>query len=59
MVISKTSDKNWKQENRAVLFTCDEAAYRDILAYIQSVHGAHIYYTKSSRMRMVIEERGF
>ena len=57
MDVSK--ERDWRNKNRAVLFACDEEAYQQVIALIQSVHGVHIWYTTSSRMRLVVEERGF
>lgn len=57
--VSQVSPRNYKNRNCAVLFSCDEQTYQDVIALIRSVRGVHIYYTKSSDLRLVIEERGF
>jgi hypothetical protein len=57
--VSKVASRQYSNKNCAVLFSCDDQTYQDIVALVQSVRGVHIYYTKKSSLRLVIEERGF
>lgn len=57
--VSKVNGRHYSNLNCAVLFACDEQTYQDVIALISSVKGIHIYYTKTSKLRLVIEERGF
>jgi hypothetical protein len=56
--VSKVTPRGHTNLNCAVLFSCDEQAYQDFVALAASVHGVHIYYTKSSTLRLILEERG-
>lgn len=51
--------RDWKVKNRAILFNSDEETYQAVIALVQSVYGVHIWYTTSSRMRLVVKEEGF
>lgn len=57
--ISKNSGRDYTNQNCAIVFSADEQAYQDVIALISSVGGVHIFYTKASRLRLVVEERGF
>lgn len=57
--ISKVSKRSYKNKNCAILFSCDEETYRSIIDWIRPIQGVHIYYTKSSTLRLIIEERPF
>jgi hypothetical protein len=59
MAVSNISKDSWQYENRAILFNCDEEAYQQAITLLSGMHGVHIWYTKSSRLRLVVEERGF
>lgn len=57
--ISNRFGRHYTNLNCAVLFSADEQSYQDVIALITTVYGAHIFYTKSSRLRLVVVERGF
>lgn len=57
--LSDISGRHYTHQNCAIVFSADEQTYQDVIALISSVKGARIFYTKSSRLRLVVEERGF
>lgn len=59
MDVSRNSRPGYKHHNRAILFTCDEQTYEQVINALKTVHGLHIYYSKSSKLRLVIEEKGY
>jgi hypothetical protein len=57
--LSDISGRHYTNLNCAICFSCDEQTYHDVIALISTIKGANIFYTKSSRLRLVVEERGF
>jgi len=53
------SGRHYALLNCAIVFSADEQAYQDVIALISSVKGTRIFYTKASRLRLVVNEQGF
>ncbi len=46
-------------KSRAIVMRCPDASYDEILRYLRDRGDCYIVYTKSSNMKLVVEERGF
>lgn len=45
------------KKNHAILFRCEDQAFRDIATLIRSVQGVDVYFTKTSTGKLIVEER--
>ena len=48
-----------RKKNRAIIIRCDDEAYMDLLVFIRSDPRWYLIYSKSSGLKLVVQEEGF
>ena len=48
-----------RKKNRAVIIRCDDEAFMDLLVFIRSDPKWYLIYSKSSGLKLVVQEEGF
>lgn len=48
-----------KVKSRAIIIRCSDRTYSDLMSLIRTLPDVHIVYTKTSHMKLIIEEAPF
>lgn len=48
-----------RMKSRAIILRCTDRTYSDLMSLIRTLPDVHIVYTRTSRMKLIIEEAPF